>query len=511
MENTFTEWLNNEFPFLKLIDVKYNKSEIKIYFTFIFSDKIDLDDDLKFKIENAILKKLNLKVKIDITYHKCAFDKDVIINFIQDFNNKFPMINLLDGNNYKIIEKENSILIRLTLSKVDYDFATKVDIPVNLKKDLEDTYFDKYEVELELSDVDTHNEEVVNMEVKPFEPVKINYYKVENLEPIYGKNLIENVTAIHTLKSGMTSVCIAGKISFFNKREYTKTKEKDGVEISEQKYRYNFSVKDFDGRINCVLFPNKNNSELCEKLEDGKEVILLCDIDDFNDKLSVRVKEFGFCKIPNIDIEEDIEYRDEFESYIALSPSPYIEENQINLFNNNVETIPTYLENKTFVVFDIETTGLDYRKDEIIEIGAVKIVNGEIIESFATLIKPNQIISEEITNINGITNEMVADAPIFGNVIADFYKFTRGSILVAHNAEFDTTFIKEHGKKYRFKFDNEIIDTLALSRTYLKQLRHHKLKNLCEYFGVSLINAHRALNDTVATAKCFIKMANLIK
>lgn len=509
--NVFTNWLNEKFPFLKLIDVKYVKSEIKIYFTFIFSGKIDLNEDLKSEIENAILEKLNLKIKIESTYHKCAFDKDVILQFIQDFNTKFPMINLLENNNCEIEDKADTILIKLKLSKTNFDFATKVDIPLNLKNELEKAYFDRYEIQLILTDDIIIEEEKENIEVKAYIPNKISYYKVGNLEPIYGKNLIENVTAIHALKSGMTSVCIAGKVSFFTKREYTKTKEKDGVEISEQKFRYNFTVKDFNDRINCVLFPNKNNAELCEQIQDGKEIILLCDVDDFNDKLSVRVKEFGFCKMPELNLEDDIEYREEFDEYIAISPTPYIEENQINLFATKVVTIPTYLENKTFVVFDIETTGLDYRKDEIIELGAVKVVNGEIKESFATLIKPNQLISEEITNINGITNEMVANSPIFGNVIADFYKFTKGCILVAHNAEFDTTFIKEHGKKYRFKFENEIVDTLAIARTYLKQLRHHKLKNLCEYFDVSLINAHRALDDTVATAKCFIKMADLIK
>lgn len=507
----FTDWLNEKFPFLKLIDVKYVKSEIKIYFTFIFSGKIDLNKELKHEIEKSILEKLNLKLKIETTYHKCAFDKDVILQFIHEFNNKFPMINLLEDDNCEIEDKSDSILIKLKLSKTNFDFATKVDIPLNLKKELEETYFDKYEIQLILSEDIVIKEEKENIEVKAYTPNKINYYKVSNLEPIYGKNLIENVTAIHALKSGMTSVCIAGKVSFFTKREYTKSKEKDGVEITEQKFRYNFTIKDFDNRINCVLFPNKNNAELCEQIQDGKEIILLCDIDDFNDKLSVRVKEFGFCKMPQINLEEEIEYRDEFDEYISISPTAYIEENQINLFATKIETVPEYLKNKTFVVFDIETTGLDYRKDEIIEIGAVKVVNGEIKESFATLIKPTQEISQEITGINGITNEMVADAPIFGNVIADFYKFSKDAILVAHNAEFDTTFIKEHGKKYRFKFDNEIVDTLLLSRTYLKQLRHHKLKNLCEYFDVSLINAHRALNDTVATAKCFIKMADLIK
>ena len=168
------------------------------------------------------------------------------------------------------------------------------------------------------------------------------------------------------------------------------------------------------------------------------------------------------------------------------------------------------LSSRVFVV-DIETTGLSYISgDKITEIGAVRIKDGKIIDKFQTLINPEQEISEEITSLTGINDEMVKDAPTFDKVISDFYKYCDGYTIVAHNIEFDYKFIKFLASKAGYIFKNKGIDTYALSKETLPRLKNHKLNTVCGYFGIEFLH-HRALSDAHATAKMLLKLAEVRK
>lgn len=164
-----------------------------------------------------------------------------------------------------------------------------------------------------------------------------------------------------------------------------------------------------------------------------------------------------------------------------------------------------------FVVFDIETTGLDRKKEQIIEIGAVKIKNGKQVGVFSEFIKPTVMISEFITNLTGITNEMVKDAQPVETVLPKFLEFVKDSVLVAHNASFDVGFIKEYAEKLDLKVENSVLDTLSLSRAMFPELKRHKLDIVAKHLGVSLLNHHRAIDDATATAGILIKCFDLLK
>ncbi|EYE89347.1 DNA polymerase III subunit alpha [Fervidicella metallireducens AeB] len=173
---------------------------------------------------------------------------------------------------------------------------------------------------------------------------------------------------------------------------------------------------------------------------------------------------------------------------------------------------PTEMElDGEFVVFDIETTGLNYQEDEITEIGAVKIKNCEIVDRFCTLINPLKKIPEEIVKLTGITNEMVADKPTLDIALPQFLKFIGSCPVVAHNAKFDSSFIKEKCKKHGYTFNNTIVDTLALSRWLLPDLKRHKLNIIAEHFNINLENHHRAVDDAEATAHVFVKFVDILK
>lgn len=164
-----------------------------------------------------------------------------------------------------------------------------------------------------------------------------------------------------------------------------------------------------------------------------------------------------------------------------------------------------------FVVFDIETTGLSSINDKIIEIGAVKIKNMEVIDTFETFINPQTHISNFITKLTGINDTMVKDYPTIDEILPRFIEFIKGAILVAHNANFDVTFIKTKAKNMGIEINNAVLDTLELSRHMYSNLKNYKLDTVAEYLGVNLENHHRAVDDAKATAEIFLKSINELK
>lgn len=167
--------------------------------------------------------------------------------------------------------------------------------------------------------------------------------------------------------------------------------------------------------------------------------------------------------------------------------------------------------NSPFVVFDIETTGLDKKTNNITEIGAVKIVNGEITDKWSTFVNPCQPIPEKIESLTGINNSMVKNAPRIEEILGEFFEFCRGCVLVAHNAEFDTGFIKEAAKRSGLEYNFCYIDTLMLAKCMYPDLPNFKLDTLTKHLHVILENHHRAVDDAKATADVFVKMLDKLR
>lgn len=184
------------------------------------------------------------------------------------------------------------------------------------------------------------------------------------------------------------------------------------------------------------------------------------------------------------------------------------------LVNDKKEIVSNFDENKeysTFVVFDIETTGLSAVNDMITEIGAIKVENGKIIDTFSQLINPERPIPEKITNLTGITDDMVKDKPTIGEIINDFKEFIKDHVLVAHNASFDVGFIREKFKLFNLDLNNPVLDTLELSRAVFPDLKSHKLNIIANHLNIELINHHRAVDDAKATAEILIKILDILK
>jgi len=161
-----------------------------------------------------------------------------------------------------------------------------------------------------------------------------------------------------------------------------------------------------------------------------------------------------------------------------------------------------------FVVFDLETTGAKAPPCRIIEIGAYRVRDGRVADEFQTLINPEMPIPEFITRLTGISNEMVANAPVFSDVVHDLLSFIGDSILVAHNSGFDMGFLNyEIGRVFEeYRVANPCLCTVMLSRKLLPDIINHKLKTVAAHYSVDLVNHHRAGPDAFATAHVFVNL-----
>lgn len=164
-----------------------------------------------------------------------------------------------------------------------------------------------------------------------------------------------------------------------------------------------------------------------------------------------------------------------------------------------------------YVVFDLETTGVSWMKDSIIEISAVKVRQGKIVDTFSTLVDPERSIPWQASSVNGITDEMVAGAPKLTEALTDFLKFVGDEVLVGHNIHtFDMKFIYKAAEELLGQdVENDYLDTLSMARSCLPELAHHKLVDLADYFHISSEGAHRALNDCMMNQQCFEEMAKI--
>jgi DNA polymerase-3 subunit alpha (Gram-positive type) len=165
----------------------------------------------------------------------------------------------------------------------------------------------------------------------------------------------------------------------------------------------------------------------------------------------------------------------------------------------------------TYVVFDIETTGFSPVTNRIIEIGAVKVENGQITERFSTFVNPQVPIPFEIERLTNINDGMVIDADTIEVVLPKFLEFVGDAVLVAHNANFDVSFIKENAKRQNLTVDNTYVDTVGMARTLLAGQAKYTLDAVAKTLGISLENHHRAVDDAECTAEIFVKFIEMLK
>ncbi len=325
-------------------------------------------------------------------------------------------------------------------------------------------------------------------------------FKICDLEPIDGAEA-DTAVYIADLTKEAQGVTVCGRVSFIDERQ-----TKNG------KPWFSVSVSDGTGMLRASYFSKKSTLEKVRALKTGDSVVLTGDNELWNGSLSFRAKSVDLGRQPDGFVPEARPSRPCPAQYRAVFPAPDVDMVQGGLFDEN--GLSDAFRRRTFVVFDLETTGLNMNPvggqvDRIIEIGAVKIADGKIAERFSTFVACPVRLPEEIVRLTGITDNMLIGAPNISDVMADFYKFTFGAEIVAHNGfMFDFKFIRYYGEKEGFLFGNRMHDTLNLSQELLPMLSNHKLDTIADKFGFTF-NHHRAYDDAFVTAKIFLELAKM--
>lgn len=289
--------------------------------------------------------------------------------------------------------------------------------------------------------------------------------------------------------------------------EITDVREK---ETSSGKPFFIFNIDDRTGTMKVTYFSKKKSIEKVKELKVGDRIICRGDYTAYRDNLSYTARYINRGSYPENFVPEAKAKKGVPGVYKKVFPEAFTDYNQDDLFSS--DEVPPFLKNNEFVVYDIETTGLNNTglggtMDAIIELGAAKIKNGAICEKFSTFVAADRKLSPEIIKLTGITDDMLKGAPDIKDVIADFYKFCDGACMVGHNSiGFDIKFINFYANRNDYAFKNKQYDTLHMSQKNL-HLSNYKLNTIADHYGISF-NHHRAFDDALATAKIFI---NLVK
>lgn len=161
-----------------------------------------------------------------------------------------------------------------------------------------------------------------------------------------------------------------------------------------------------------------------------------------------------------------------------------------------------------YIALDLETTGLDPKKDKILEIGAARVRDGEILESYQTFVNHHIQISEFITNLTGITNEMTAGAPSLKAAVSDFFDFCGDFPLLGHNILFDYSFMKKAAVNQGKEFEKSAVDTCKIARKFLEEPKKKSLESLCRHYQIERVHCHRAYDDAVAASRLYDCLRN---
>ncbi|MBQ8884855.1 MAG: hypothetical protein IJY62_00555 [Clostridia bacterium] len=335
--------------------------------------------------------------------------------------------------------------------------------------------------------------------VEEEEALRARYFPIVNFKKLDGVDetpkFAKYIADVNEKEDDLT---LCGAIGFIQERESKKGKA-----------YYTITLSDGTGTIRVSYFPKKATVERIRELKTGDWVVLSGANEEFNGNLSYTAKKINFGTPPEGFVPEKREGRPVPNAYHVVFPEPYEDYTQAGFFDDLSK--PDELKNNVFVVFDLETTGLNNqpamgKMDRIIELGAVKIVNGTVTEKFSSFVACPDRLSPEIVELTGIRDEDLIGAPTVDKVLADFYKFADGAYLVGHNVQFDFRFVKYYGEECRFFFEHTTLDTLNLAQEILRgQLANYKLNTIADHYGFTF-NHHRAFDDALTTAKIFIEL-----
>ena len=510
-DDNFTYFLNDSLTekerIFKLSRAILNEQEELVVQLLVNADDYDklLTDELKNKV-NAIVEGIIPEgVQFHVVYKKTETTDRYITQHIQDFF--YEESTLIYG---KI--KEAKISIEINYGTVVVKMGVTPDMYGYLCECKYDEKLANYLESLVMEEVTIEFYRVID-ENKPKEGVLRKVKTVGAVRP--SLRLVDvrvNVNVLGAVSRKPIYICDAVKKEHESVSLCGKVKEVKELQSKAGKIFFKAIIDDSTGSVGLLCFPRfpAHVEAVRSYLIPDVEVCVEGELkmDERSGSYNLFTRKLAQCQINYSSINTDVVYNEAPEYYNTITPAKYVESEQSGIFQEEGE-LPEMLKGE-IVVFDLETTGLNPADGMIIEIGAVKMIDGVLKETFSTLINPMMHIPEDASNVNNIYDKDVVGAPEFKDVVPDFYKFCKDATLCGHNISgFDMGYLTYHAKKEFYNFDNKVIDTLVLAKRILKRDSRNKLENLCKEFGIPLENAHRALHDTIATAKVLKKLVYL--
>ena len=375
-----------------------------------------------------------------------------------------------------------------------------------------------------------------------------------SIRPLYGRSLRGNMVPISSIAEDSGRVMIWGDVFDIEKR----------VTKSGDKNIFTIDITDYTGSTTVKVFNSIRESASVDTIKKGATIAVLGDVeyDKYAGELVVNARSIGTAEKVKV-VDKASEKRVELHLHTnmsqmdaitsagdlvnraygwghkaiaitdhgvaqafpeAMNAAEKIEKNggeikilygmEAYFIDDLVESVAgqgdTPFEG-TFICFDIETTGLSPNHEKITEIGAVKVVNGEITDTFSTFANPEKPIPPRIVQLTGITDDMVADAPSQSEAVSAFLEFAGDNVLVAHNAPFDTSFIRRACENMGREYNYTSVDTVAIARAILPDIKNVKLDTVADYLRLGKFNHHRATDDATILAKIFISLCDRLK
>lgn len=373
-----------------------------------------------------------------------------------------------------------------------------------------------------------------------------------NPDVLYGRDFEEESIEIEKLDGPIGEVVIRGKILAVDKRV-----------LRNEKTLFIFTLTDFTDSIVCKIFVKSEEAEaLSESVAKGKFVRLkgVATIDKFDSELTIgsivgikKCADFTVERMDNAAVKRvelhchtkmsdmdgvadvgDVVKRAMKWGHKAIAITDHGDVQAFPDANHAAEGkdfkviygVEAYLVDDLkgivtdsrgqsldadYVVFDLETTGFSPETNRIIEIGAVKVQKGKITERFSSFVNPEVPIPFRIEELTGIRDDMVIDAPVIAEVLPKFMEFCTGCVMVAHNADFDMSFIRKNCARLGMECRPTVVDTVGLARVLMHSLNRFKLDTVARALNISLENHHRAVDDAACTAEIFVKFIGMLK
>ena len=455
------------------------------------------EDVLIFSFNNDILKNY--------------FDKNIKANLLKQYTNLGINIKMIDSvvDIAQQQEEENSMQERLEEERIK--FLEEFQKSQNEKVEVEDAPVVKQ--------IGKH----MNFDgVRPLENVIEEEFNVKVEGVIFQKDVITTRTGKKILNMKVTDYTDSIQVKKFGRNgeeDVFEALSKGDWVIIEGNVEYDEFARDLVLNLRALTLidkPKHTDSSESKRVELHLHTMMsamdgVTKVQEFID----RAEEYGHTSIAITD-HNNVQAFPEAYNYAKGKDINVIFGMEANLVNDGARLAfkekDVFLEESTYVVFDVETTGLSSRFDKIIELAAVKVHNGEIVDKFESFINPHEPLSEVIKNLTGITDGMLVDAPEFKDVLPKFKEWVGDAIFVAHNATFDMGFIDTAYETLGYgPSTNGVVDTLEITKVLNKDLKRHNLAALSRYYNVELVSHHRAIYDAEATGYIFIKMLQQLK